>query len=292
MYTQYQSVKDRVDLYHVDNLKNPFVLLRHLLKLRVLAKKYDIAHAQYGSAVGFLTSLMGCTRILSLKGSDWYVSPSTSLLEKLRILMGIQMTRISLKRFHHIIVMSDAMKKEVLKSVPGAEVETITDPIDLDKFKPSRIPAENKVKKVLFAAVHLDNPVKRFSLAQRSFELLRKKLPNTELVTMSRIPHSEVCNFMNGMDVLLLTSTHEGWPNVVKEMLACNKPFVSTQVSDLEAYAARTKNCFVCNDSPQELADALYKSLRAPEEDLRRLVRDFNLDESLSALKKIYDKYL
>ncbi|CAN0573944.1 unnamed protein product [Ectocarpus sp. 12 AP-2014] len=109
---------------------------------------------------------------------------------------------------------------------------------------------------------------------------------------MSNIAHEQVCDFMKGMDVLLLTSTHEGWPNVVKEMLALNKPFVSTDVSDLVNIANQTKSCFVCNDDPIELSEALKKSLLAPKEDLRRFVLNFSMDNSISSYKRIYNKYL
>ncbi|MEA5409980.1 glycosyltransferase [Haloarculaceae archaeon H-GB2-1] len=36
--------------------------------------------------------------------------------------------------------------------------------------------------------------------------------------------------WMNAADVLLLTSKREGFPNTVKEALACNLPVVSTDV--------------------------------------------------------------
>ncbi len=70
---------------------------------------------------------------------------------------------------------------------------------------------------------------------------------------------------MNSVDVLILTSVYEGWPNVVKEMLAMDKPFVRTKVSDLEAIASQTNSCFVCEDYPQELSKSLYNSQNAPK---------------------------
>lgn len=292
MYNQYEFLKEDVDLYYLNNLRNPFYFILHMFRLISLSKQYHIAHAQYGSAAGFLTSLMSCTKILSLKGSDWYIAPNPSRFQKCRIFLGNLMTRFSLKRFKHIIVMSEEMKRQVLAKYPKATVEVIVDPIDLDKFKPIPQENENAVKKVLFAAVNLTNPIKRFSLAQKSFELLQKKMPNTELITMSNVSHDEVCQFMNKVDVLLLTSTHEGWPNVVKEILACNKPFVSTNVSDLELIANKTKSCYVCEDTPLALSKALFKSLNAEKENLRWLVEDFNMEETIKKYKNIYKSYL
>jgi glycosyltransferase involved in cell wall biosynthesis len=257
-----------------------------------MSQKYDIVHAQYGSAVGFLTSFTRGTRILSLKGSDWYNAPNPSIFHKVRVFVGGLLTSFSINRFHHIIVMSDTMKQQVLAKFPNATVETIVDPIDLKKFKAQAVPKKEDTKKVLFASVNINNPIKQFPLAKKSFELLRKRIPNSEFVTMSNIPHNEVCAFMNSMDVLLLTSTHEGWPNVVKEMLALDKPFVSTKVSDLEAIASQTNSCYVCEDDPEELSNSLYKSLNAPKENLRHLVKDFNMEESLARIVKIYKSYV
>ena len=75
-------------------------------------------------------------------------------------------------------------------------------------------------------------------------------------------------------------------------MLALDKPFVSTKVSDLEAIASKTNSCFVCEDDPEELSNSLYKSLNAPKEDLRHLVKDFNMQDSLARIIKIYKRYL
>ncbi|WP_019670898.1 glycosyltransferase [Eudoraea adriatica] len=292
MYNQYEYLKDEVDLYYLDNMRNPLRFVQHMFRLQKLAKSYDLVHAQYGSANGFLTSLMNCKRILSLKGSDWYVSPSSSIWHRIRVMLGGILTKFSLRRFHHIIVMSDAMKLEVLKKFPEAKIATIVDPIDFDRFRPLEKSEENEVKKVLFASVNLNNPIKRFPLAKKSFDFLHQKMPNTELITMSNIPHEEVNTFMNNVDVLILTSVYEGWPNVVKEMLACNKPFVSTKVSDLEGVAAKTNSCFTCNDTPEDLGQGLYRALNAEPEELRHLVKHFSMADSLNTIRAIYAKYL
>lgn len=293
MFNQYEFIKEDVDLYFLNDLRNPISFVKHLVRLRKLSKKYLIAHAQYGSAVGFLTSLMSCKKILSLKGSDWYVAPDSGLKKRIRFITGNFMTNFSIKRFDHIIVMSDTMKSQISQRFPSVKVTKMVDPIDLDFFKPKETNTIDKtIKKVLFAAVNINSPVKRFDLAKQAFELLKEKLPNTELVLMSKIPHNEVCDFMNRMDVILLTSVYEGWPNVVKEMLACNKPFVSTRVSDLEEISFKTKNCFACDSTPEDLASGLFKALNAPNENLRQFVEPFNMIETMASLKNVYKSYL
>ena len=292
MFNQYEFIKQEADIYFLNNLRNPISFVKHCLHLRKLSKNYDIVHAQYGSAVGFITSLLHGTRIISLKGSDWYTAPNPSLLDRGRIILGNSMTRFSLNRVQHVIVMSERMKSQVLEKFPNTKVTTIVDPIDLDFFKPKFVANNDNIKKVVFAAVDINTPVKRFWLASKAFELLNQRRPDTELIIMSKIPHNEVCKFMNGMDVLLLTSSYEGWPNVVKEMLACNKPFVSTKVSDLETIANKTISCFACDDNAETLALALEKALNAPKENLRQHTINFDMQHTKNTLKKVYNYYL
>lgn len=288
MYNQYDFLKDDVELFYMDGLRSPIGFIKHLVSLILISRKYEVVHAQYGSAVGFITSFAPGRKILSLKGSDWYTSPPRNFFHRIRILLGNILTSYSIKRFDEIIVMSHAMKSEVLKKFPNTLVHVIVDPIDLNKFDEQTPQSRIRPKKVLFAAVNVKNPVKRFALAEKSFLLLKETMPNVEFIKMTGISHESVCSFMNGMDVLLITSVYEGWPNVVKEMLALNKPFVGTDISDLKIIADNTKSCFVCEPEPIKIAEALKKSLESPKEDLRKFVQEFDMNRFLERVKNIY----
>jgi hypothetical protein len=71
--------------------------------------------------------------------------------------------------------------------------------------------------------------------------------------------------------------------------LACNVPFVSTDVSDLAAIAETEPNCFVADASPQALARALGETLdyRGPS-NLRCHVEPMALDAIGRRLLEIY----
>lgn len=93
--------------------------------------------------------------------------------------------------------------------------------------------------------------------------------------------------YMNACDVLLVTSTHEGSPNVVKEALACNLPVVSTDVGDVRERIKHVEGCVLCeNDDLHHLcaglAAVLDRSLRIAG---RPAVSDLN--ESLLTRKVI-----
>lgn len=290
LLNQQKHFEDCVDDYYLNNLRNPISFLKHIITLFQLAKQYKIVHAQYGSAVGFITSLLPTKRIVTLRGSDWYKAPANSLKDKIRIAIGHQLTKLSLSRFDEIIVMSDKMKQQILANHKNLSIHVIPDPMDLERFYPiEREGANSDVKKVMFSTVKKDNPIKRYDLAKKSFDLLKEKNPNVDLIMMNNVPHDKVNEFINGTDLVLLTSTHEGWPNIIKEALACNTPFVATDVSDLKSIAEQTKNCFVTDDDPILLAEALEKALSSGKnENLRKFVSSFEMKDTVSEIKKVY----
>jgi teichuronic acid biosynthesis glycosyltransferase TuaC len=293
MFNQHEYLKSEVDLYFLNNLRNPIQFLKHIFYLFKISKNYAVVHAQYGSAVGFIVSLLPCKRILTLRGSDWYKAPSKKMTDKIRISIGHFFTKISIDKFDEIIVVSNRMKNELLQLNDNLTVHVIPTPIDLEKFHPIPNTNDSAVKKILFATVTKDNPTKRYDLAMKTVELLQARMPNVELSLMNNISHNKVNEFINQTDVLLLTSTHEGWPNVVKESLACNVPFVSTDVSDLAEIASQTQNCFVVNDSATTLAAALEKALKVGKnQDLRKFVAPFEMQEGVKKFKELYLKYI
>ena len=54
---------------------------------------------------------------------------------------------------------------------------------------------------------------------------------------------------MNSADCMLLTSSHEGSPNVVKEALSCNLPVISYDVGDVKQHLKHFENCFIIKDN-------------------------------------------
>src|SRR5262249_29620005 len=152
------------------------------------------------------------------------------------------------RSFDQVIVMSQRMRNDLRRAHRRANgVTVLPDGIDLEKFTPvDRNEARRRLgfagdtrPWVLFASLRSNNPVKRHDLALAAVRRASIRRSDLVLKTLSGRPHHEVPLWMNAANVLLLTSTREGWPNVVKEALACNVPFVATDVSDL----ARIADC-------------------------------------------------
>ncbi len=298
MYQLYDGIKNSnseisIDLINIGSIKNPLLFISKMIKYRKILRGYDIIHAQYGSGTGFFVSLFNKTKIISLRGSDWYKSPANSIKSKLHIWLGCKLTRWSLSRFNHIIVMSERMKADVHSFAPNCKVIVIPDGIDLNRFFPKQRSTNDKFR-VLFSTVNKKNPVKRYDLALSAFNLFHCKYPNSELILMTGVEPDRVNEFVNSVDVILLTSTHEGWPNIIKEGLACNIPFVSTDVSDLAKIADQTPTCYVCDASPESLSAALEQAYfkRNEEKNLRPFVESMDKNAISLALIALYQNVL
>ena len=66
---------------------------------------------------------------------------------------------------------------------------------------------------------------------------------------------------MNAANVLLVTSFHEGSPQVVKEALACNLPVVSVDVGDIATMLHSTQGGIISLPTPQDLASKIMPFL-------------------------------
>jgi glycosyltransferase involved in cell wall biosynthesis len=176
--------------------------------------------------------------------------------------------------------------------LPQRTYHVIPSGINPDLFRP--IPLEKAREKlnlslnkrlVLFAA-NPGNARKRYKLAQEGVALLNASV-DAELIVANGVPYETMPLYMNACDVLLLTSMHEGSPNVVKEALACNLPVVSVDVGDVRQRIGPVAGCVVCpDDRPETIAMALEHVLeRKGRVNGRSAVQD--LDEHLFTQKVI-----
>jgi teichuronic acid biosynthesis glycosyltransferase TuaC len=78
-------------------------------------------------------------------------------------------------------------------------------------------------------------------------------------------PPDEMPILMSACDCLLLTSSIEGSPNVVKEALMCNLPVVATPAGDVRELLESVRPSWLCDPTPGALASALVECLREPQ---------------------------
>ncbi len=138
---------------------------------------------------------------------------------------------------------------------------------DTDLFQP-RPAAEARVALglpleaplVLFCGMP-QRPEKRFDLVQAAVDRLRETRPEVRLIVAAGEPHERIPLFMNACDALILASSAEGSPMVIKEAMACNLPIVSVPVGDVEEVIGGTAGCYVAEPEAGALAVALGQAL-------------------------------
>ena len=144
-------------------------------------------------------------------------------------------------------------------------------------------------KKYILFAANPARPEKNFKLAEQAVKKLNRN--DTELLVVHSQPFDKMKLYFNAADVLLLTSLHEGSPNVIKEALVCNLPIVSTDVGDVKWLLGDLAGCFLTSFDPVDVADKLKKALEfnSPTNGRQRIT-ELELD-SESVAKKIISLY-
>lgn len=274
---------------------NPINYLKARKKLKELlaARSFDIIHVHSGQAA-LVTLGLKIPVIIRYLGSDLQGIVNRkgkySSFGILLILLSRMVAWLSAAN----IVPAAFMKKYL----PPANVFVIPAGVDFQRFY--QIDRDEACRKldidpgkryVLFAA----NPKiarKRFSLAQKAIHLLNKEFQQVQLLFPSNVSHSEMIYYFNAAELLLLTSLHEGSPNVVKEALACNLKVVSTDTGDVRERIGQLKGCKVVpvNIPSADLARVIKECLLSNErEDYRKIIEpELNLERIAKKHVEVY----
>jgi glycosyltransferase involved in cell wall biosynthesis len=163
-----------------------------------------------------------------------------------------------------IIVKSRNLVEALPASVDRSKVRIIPNGIDLERFNPldqmdCRKELGWKPNKfhVLFPA-NAGDPVKRPFLAQAAIEAANRLGLNAEMHHLQGVPHEEVSIWLNASDAVLMTSLHEGSPNIIKEALACDVPVVSVDVGDVRERISGVEGCHIALPNSDDLAIKLH----------------------------------
>jgi glycosyltransferase involved in cell wall biosynthesis len=183
---------------------------------------------------------------------------------------GCDINRLTLRVFsifsillssYNIFVSSKQVKK-VKVFLKGYQV--IPCGVDTNIFYPiAKLEARKKLgidinKKIVLFSSTFTREEKNSLLAINAI----KMLSNVELIELDGYSREEVCLLMNACDAGLLTSIREGSPMFIKELMACNRPIVSTNVGDVEENILGVEGCFLVPFDAKAVSDAVERAMQ------------------------------
>ena len=104
--------------------------------------------------------------------------------------------------------------------------------------------------------------VKNRPLAENVITQLQTSQADIRMEVISTCSREEVALRMNASDCLLVTSLHEGSPDLVKEAMACNLPVVSVPCGDVPERLRDVKPGGVCSYDAPSLAKMIETVLQ------------------------------
>lgn len=264
--------------------------LRGFLKV----KKYDIVHAHFGwCGIVALIARRKEKVVVSFMGDDLlgsYKNGHYTLLSK----CVAYVNKFLAKYFYDYNVVKSKNLHSEIQNLKNVSV--VPNGVNFDVFFPMEkelarknlgITGKNKI--ILFAA-NSDRPEKNYALAKKAFEKLQRK--DVDLLVIYGISQENLNLYYNAADVILLTSVHEGSPNVIKEALVCNRPIVTTKVGDVEEHLKNISGCYITNNNPEEIASCLNKAMDYLEIEARNKVDYLKAENIARKIIGIYNTVL
>ena len=271
---------------------------------------FDLIDAHYfypdGVAAAMLARHFNKPLVITARGSDITLFPQYALPRR-QILWAA-------RRADAIITVCNALRDEVVAmGIDADRVVSLRNGVDLQLFRPTERTPNPMF--TLLAVGHLV-PVKAQDLIIGALPLLpgvrlvlagdgpdRAKLENLarELKVMDRVtflgavPQAQLRAHYGAADALVLSSSREGWANVLLEAMACGTPVVASRVYGTpEVVAAPEAGVLMRERSYQGVADAV-NALRANYPDraaTRRYAERFSWDDTTEGQIRLFESVL
>lgn len=232
----------------------------------------DVLVTYYGTMVAAISALAAgnCPLVITFRGSDLLGSSNPGWKWRIRDTIARLLSLYAALAASQIHINGAGLLK-ALPTIFHSKAHNIPNGTDASIFQPQdRDSSRRKLGWDLSAPVILFNAgtgsgkvVKNLPLAEQVAAIVVQFLPETHLEAMSGLNRSEVCLRMNAADCLLITSLHEGSPDLVKEAMACNLPIVSVPCGDISERLKGVSLSSIHPYDPTPLAAAVGDVLRS-----------------------------
>lgn len=290
-----------VEMYYIKG-KGIQGYLKNIIPLRRQIRKnhYDIIHAHYGLSgwVALLAKNRKPKVVISFMGNDLLGDHANNGKSTMFGNILVKLNKSLAKYADQIIVKSD----EMFDTLKHKNKSLIPNGVNLDLFSPAgkdscleKTSWDPQLRHILFLS-NPERPEKNFGLTKAAINLLYIK--DIQLHILEQIPHRELVYYYNAADVCILSSYHEGSPNVIKEAMACNCPIISTNVGDVKKVITGIEGCYVTSFDPTDVAEKLKLALEFAQKSRRTKGREriveLGLDGETIAgrILEVYEKAL
>ena len=271
---------------------------------------FDLIDAHYfypdGVAAAMLARYFNKPLVITARGSDVTLFPQFALPRR--------MIKWAIRCADAVITVANALRDEVIALGGDPDrVTTLRNGVDLQLFRPTERQANQEF--TLLTVGHLV-PQKAQELSIGALPLL----PDTRLVIAGEGPNRSMLENLarslkvehrvrflgavsqdelraqyNAADALVLSSSREGWANVLLESMACGTPVVASRVHGTpEVVAAPEAGVLMAERTPQGVADGVNR-LRANYPDraaTRRYAERFSWDDTTAGQLAIFQAIL
>jgi len=230
----------------------PWLMYRALLpvlrNMQGNGMDFDLVDAHYfypdGVAAARLGAALGKPVVITARGSD------VNVIARYRL--PARQIRWAAKRAAAVVTVSDALKNKVeALGVSPHKVVTLRNGVDLERFQPlnrgairAKLDLAGPVWLAVGNLVELKGVhITLAALAKtagatlliagegpekaRLRDLVNRLGVGARVRFLGDVAHTQLCDYYNAADVMVLASSREGMPNVVLESLACGTPVVA-----------------------------------------------------------------
>jgi len=223
------------------------------LNWHLLFNKYEIIHIHSAlSGIFLLFTPVRKNVIITLHG--------TEILDPVQY----RVSKHVVKRAKYVICVSDEIECIIKKN--NTKIKTCVVPCAVrdDFFVDNRIKKDSVIR-IIFPSAKW-RTVKNYPLFLEIISQIRlissHEIQTVELDNKTR---DEILDDLNEADLLLMTSFHEGSPQIIKEAMCCNTPIVSSNVGDVQKLLNGVTNCCVIDDyNPKSYFDATIEIISNP----------------------------
>mgnify|MGYP001767866562 CR=1 FL=1 len=274
-----------IDIHVIEGYSPKGAYLRDMLRLPAIVKngRYNIVHAHFGLAL-ISTMFVHAPIVVTFHGSDLLVNPTKHI------------SKILAHRASKVIVVAQRLRDclgygEVIPC--GIRVKDFALP--LSHMNTPRLSIPGKLR-VLFPA----NPiakVKNYDLFQAVCEELERKGNRVERIHLMNIDRTKVPEVYWNCDLMLLTSSSEGSPTVIKEAIAAKLPFVSVDVGDVKEWSRLVEfGVVVPGREPKTIADMAISLLsrvkHRPLLDNSKCLEMMDIENIAKRIRRVYEDLL